>query len=204
LIVIFLQAAFSAFQDWSTAKTMNSILDMLPSDAQVFRDGNFVNVKTTEVVPGDIVRLSIGNKVPAGMRLTWTSGDVRFDRSAMTGESEEVEGSTELTDDNFLETRNAALMGTLVTNGSATGVLIFTGAKSVMGGIAAATTNVKEKPTSLQREITRFVTIIVCFTVTLVLLIVLTWAGWLRVKHYKFMNLVDMLDDAMGCVVAFM
>ena len=136
IIVIFLQAAFSAFQDWSTAKTMNSILDMLPSDAKALRDGNFGAIKTHDIVAGDIVRLTIGDKVPADMRLTWTSGDVRFDRSAMTGESEELEGLIETTDENFLETKNIALMGTLVTNGSAIGVVLFTGPKSVMGGIA--------------------------------------------------------------------
>lgn len=132
IIVIFLQAGFSAFQDWSTAKTMNAILDMLPSDAMVFREGSLTSVKTTNIVTGDIVRLSVGDKVPADMRLTSTSGDVRFDRSAMTGESEEVDGTTDMTEDNFLETKNVALMGTLVTNGSATGVVVFTGARSVM------------------------------------------------------------------------
>lgn len=133
----------AAFQDWSTAKTMNAILDMLPSDAEVVREGEVTTIKTHDVVPGDIVRLSIGDKVPADMRLLKISGNVRFDRSAMTGESEEVEGSLDTTEDNFLETHNIALMGTMVTNGSATGIVVFTGARTVMGGIAAATSNVK-------------------------------------------------------------
>lgn len=122
---------------------MNAILDMLPSDAVVVREGEATTIKTHDVVPGDVVRLSIGDKVPADMRLLKVSGNVRFDRSAMTGESEEVEGSLETTEDNFLETHNIALMGTMVTNGSATGVVVFTGARSVMGGIAAATSTVK-------------------------------------------------------------
>lgn len=203
IIVIFLQASFSAFQDWSTAKTMNSILDMLPSEALVFRDGNFVKIKTTELVVGDMVRIVIGDKVPADLRLMSTSGDVRFDRSAMTGESEEIEGSLNATDDNFLETQNVALMGTIVTNGSATGIVVFTGPKTVMGGIALATSSVKEQPTAIQREITRFVIIICGMTACLASLILLTWVGWLRVKHSAFMNVVAMLDDVMGCVVAF-
>ncbi len=154
---------------------MNAILDMLPSDAMALREGNFTKVRTTDIVVGDIIRLSLGDKVPADMRLISHSGDVRFDRSAMTGESEEFEGSTETTDDNFLESKNVALMGTLVTNGSATGVVVFTGARTVMGGIAMATTNVKDKPTSIQKEITRFVTIICGLTVCLALLILLSW-----------------------------
>ncbi|KIW29525.1 uncharacterized protein PV07_05338 [Cladophialophora immunda] len=203
IIVIVLQASFSAFQDWSTAKTMNSILGMLPSDALVLRDGCISSVPTKEVVVGDIVRLEIGNKVPADIRLIETSGDTRFDRSAMTGESEEVEASLECTGDNILESQNMALMGTVVTNGTATGIVVFTGAKTVMGAIAKATAGVKAKPTAIQQEITRFVTIICGLTICLACLILFAWVGWLRIQHHSFMNVVAMLDDIMGCVVAF-
>ncbi|KAK5733505.1 hypothetical protein LTR17_009622 [Elasticomyces elasticus] len=185
IIVIVLQASFSAFQDWSTAKTMNSILDMLPSDALVMRQGEWTTVRTSNIVPGDVVRIRVGDKVTADLRLTTTSGDVHFDH------------------ENFLETHNIALMGTLVTNGSATGVVVFTGARTVMGGIAMATTDVKERPTSFQREITRFVRIIVCLTACLACLILFSWAGWLRIKHPKYMNVVAMLNNVMGGVVAF-
>jgi sodium/potassium-transporting ATPase subunit alpha len=203
LIVIFLQASFSAFQDWSTARTMNAILDLLPAEALVIRSSESTRIPSSDLVVGDIVKVSIGNKVPADIRLLSTSGDVRFDRSMLTGESEEVEGATGMTDDNFLETRNIAMMGTLVTNGSATGVVVLTGKNSVMGHIALTTTSVKSQPTLIQREISRFVRIIVCLTVFLAALLLFTWVGWLRVDHPGFMNVIEMLDDVMGCVVAF-
>ncbi|KAK4551414.1 hypothetical protein LTR86_011180 [Recurvomyces mirabilis] len=167
------------------------------------RKSDLITVKAHDLVAGDIVRLKVGDKVPADIRLTRTSGDIRFDRAAMTGESEEVEGRSECTDRNFLETKNMALIGTLVTNGSATGIVVLTGANTVMGGIAMATSNVKDKLTSIQKEITRFVFIIVGLTVCLALLILLTWVGWLRVDHKAYMNVVAMLNDVMGCVVAF-
>lgn len=203
LIVIFLQASFSAFQDWSTARTMKAILDLLPAEALAIRSGQSVRVPSSSLVVGDIIKISIGNKVPADMRLLATSGDVRFDRSMLTGESEEVEGVTNMTDENFLETRNIAMMGTLVTNGSATGVVVLTGKDSVMGHIALTTTSVKSQPTLIQLEISRFVKIIVCMTVFLAALLLFTWVGWLRKDHAAFMNVVAMLDDVMGCVVAF-
>lgn len=203
LIVIFLQAGFSGFQDWSTARTMKSILDLLPSDALVMRDGDWKKLPSSDLVTGDIVRIQIGNKVPADLRLLETSGDVRFDRSMLTGEGEEIEGSVLPTERNFLETRNIAAMGTSVTNGNAIGVVVLTGGNTVMGRIAKATTGIKSKPTTIQREITRFVRIIVCLTVCLALLILLTWVGWLRVQHPGFMNVVAMLNNVMGCVVAF-
>jgi sodium/potassium-transporting ATPase subunit alpha len=203
LIVILLQAAFSAFQDWSTKRTMQSILDLLPSDAQVLRNGRFTKIASTNLVTGDIVKITAGSKVPADMRVLSSSGDLRFDRSMLTGEAEEVEGAVESTDPNFLESRNIAFMGTMVVNGNATGVVILTGSNSVMGRIATATSGVKEQPTLIQREISRFVYIIVVLTICLACLILFAWAGWLRVQHPSYMSVVAMLNNVMGCVVAF-
>jgi sodium/potassium-transporting ATPase subunit alpha len=170
LIVILLQACFSAFQDWSTKRTMKSILDLLPSDAFVLRGGAFIKTPSTDIVAGDIVRISIGNKVPADIRLLSSSGDIRFDRSMITGEAEEVEGAVDFTDPNFLESRNISFMGTMVVNGSAVGIVVLTGKNSVMGRIAQATSGVKDTPTLIQREISRFVRIIVCLTAFLAIL----------------------------------
>ncbi|KAF3398055.1 Sodium/potassium-transporting ATPase subunit alpha-1 [Penicillium rolfsii] len=203
IIVIVLQAIFSAFQDWSTKRVMNSILNLLPAEALVMRDEKFIRLPATDLVSGDIVQISVGNKVPADMRLLKTSGDVRFDRAILTGESDEIDGAIEATETNFLETRNIALMGTLVTNGNATGVVVMTGARSVMGRIAKMTAGVKQKTTLIQKEITRFVTIIIALTIFLALLILFTWVGWLRVDHPAYMSVVAMLNNVMGCVVAF-
>ncbi|KAK0388351.1 hypothetical protein NLU13_4596 [Sarocladium strictum] len=203
LIVIFLQAAFSAFQDYSTAKTMDSILDLLPSDAQVRRDGEVRKLPSTELVAGDIVQLKIGDKVPADLRIVESSGDVRFDRSVLTGESVEIAGSIDATDKNILETRNIAFMGTTVLNGSAVGVVILTGSRSVMGRIAHSTISVKEEPTLIQREIWRFVKIIIALTLILAILILVAWAAWLRTEHKGFLSVPSMLVNVMSCVVAF-
>jgi sodium/potassium-transporting ATPase subunit alpha len=127
IIVILLQAGFSAFQDWSTKRTMDSILDLLPAEAMVVRNGNAAKLPAADLVVGDIVQISIGNKVPADLRLLTTSGDIRFDRSVLTGEPDEIEGALDYTNENFLESRNIALMGTSVTNGNGTGVVVLTG-----------------------------------------------------------------------------
>ncbi|KAI4594284.1 ATPase Na K transporting alpha [Pestalotiopsis sp. 9143b] len=203
LIVIMLQASFNAFQDWSTSRTMKSIVDLLPSETRVLREGKMVRLPATELVAGDIVQLSMGNKVPADLRLLDHSGDIRFDRSMLTGEPEEIEGAINGTDPNFLESRNIALMGTMVVNGSGTGIVVLTGNRSVMGRIAQGMADAKEVPTLIQKEIWRFVRIIVVFTVLLALLIALTWTFWLRRDHHSYMNVVAMLNNVMGCVVAF-
>lgn len=198
LIVIFLQACFSAFQDWSTGRTMNAILDLLPADALVVRGGQTTKVPSTDLVVGDIVKISIGNKVPADVRLLATSGDVRFDRSMLTGESDEIEGAVDSTDKNFLETRNIGLMGTMVTNGSATGVVVLTGKNTCMGRISSAMAGAKEEATLIQKEINRFVIIIVGLTIVLALAILLTWVGWLHRDHPTYMSVVAMLNNVMG------
>ncbi|KAI1840401.1 hypothetical protein JX266_013409 [Neoarthrinium moseri] len=203
LIVIMLQASFNAFQDWSTSRTMKSIVDLLPSETRVFRDGKLISLPATELVAGDIVELSMGCKVPADLRLLQHSGDIRFDRSMLTGEPDEIEGAINGTDSNFLESRNIALMGTLVVNGSGRGIVVLTGSRSVMGRIAQGMADAKDVPTLIQKEIWRFVRIIVVLTIVLALLIALTWTFWLRRDHPSYMTVVAMLNNVMGCVVAF-
>jgi sodium/potassium-transporting ATPase subunit alpha len=203
ILVIVLQAGFSAFQDWSTSRVMKSILDLLPSECVVIRDGETNKMPASELVAGDLVVLTVGNKVPADMRLIETSGDVRFDRAVLTGESEEIEGVVDSTEENFLEARNMALMGTYVTNGHAKGVVVLTGGRSVMGHISKLTSDTTVKRTLIQQEITRFVYIIIFLTILLALTILFAWLGWLRRDHRSYMNVVAMLNNVMGCVVAF-
>ena len=91
LIVIGLQAAFEAFQDWSSSKVMKSIKGMMAADSTLVRNGAECKVPASQLVPGDLVVLSYGNKVPADLRLI-ESADLKFDRAMLTGESEAVEG----------------------------------------------------------------------------------------------------------------
>ncbi|KAG6829256.1 hypothetical protein H0H92_005136 [Tricholoma furcatifolium] len=203
ILVILSQAGFSAFQDWSTGRIMNSILDLLPSECVVIREGETKRMPAADLAVGDIVLLVIGNKVPADIRLIETSGDVRFDRAVLTGESEEVEGSTEDRGETFLEAPNVALMGTHVTNGHAKGVVVLTGSRTVMGRISKLTSKTKIQPTLIQREISRFIRLIITFTVILALMILIVWIAWLHRDHRPYMNVVAMLNNVMGCVVAF-
>jgi sodium/potassium-transporting ATPase subunit alpha len=91
----------------------------------------------------------------------------------------------------------------MVVNGEGVGLVILTGGRTVMGRIAQAMSDVKEVPTLIQREIWRFVRIIVCMTIVLASIIAIAWAAWLRTDHKGFMNVVAMLNNVMGCVVAF-
>ncbi|KAF9906039.1 hypothetical protein EC991_001121 [Linnemannia zychae] len=203
LFVIVLQASFSAFQDFSTAKVMSSILDMIPADCHVIRDGQLVKIPASSLVVGDRVHLSLGNKVPADVRLLQASSDTRFDRAVLTGESEAIEASITATDDNFLESKNIAFMGTHVVQGSCVGVVILKGNDTLMGRINKLTTGRKPKKTIIQREITRFIQIIIALTVSLILIITIAWLAWQHRVYPDFMNVATLLVTLMGCVIAF-
>jgi sodium/potassium-transporting ATPase subunit alpha len=86
----------------------------------------------------------------------------------------------------------------MVTNGSATGVVVLTGKNTCMGRISSAMAGAKEQTTLIQMEINRFVKIIVLLTIVLALAILLTWVGWLRRDHPSYMSVVAMLNNVMG------
>lgn len=85
LIVFFIQAAFNAWQDWSSSRVMASIKTMLPDHCLLVRDGNQTQILASEVVPGDVLCIKAGNKLPADVRLVEISSGAKFDRSILTG-----------------------------------------------------------------------------------------------------------------------
>ena len=85
LLVFVIQAAFNAWQDYSSVKVMNSIKTMLPAECLVLRDGAQSRVPTSGLVPGDIVYVRLGDKIPADLRMIQVSMDLKFDRSILTG-----------------------------------------------------------------------------------------------------------------------
>lgn len=86
LVAVFvIQAAFNAWQDWSSSRVMASITSMLPDECIVIRDGQQLNISAVDLVPGDIIRLKQGNKLPADVRFIEVSNDSKFDRSILTG-----------------------------------------------------------------------------------------------------------------------
>ena len=82
--VFFIQAAFNAWQDWSSSRVMASIMNMLPEQSTIIRGGQLETVLAPEIVPGDVLLIKAGNKLPADVRFVELD-DGRFDRSVLTG-----------------------------------------------------------------------------------------------------------------------
>ena len=85
LAVFFIQAAFNAWQDWSSSRVMTSITTMLPDSCLLLRDGAQVTVIASDIVPGDFLYIKAGNKLPADVRFIEISSDAKLDRSILTG-----------------------------------------------------------------------------------------------------------------------
>lgn len=85
LVVFFFQAGFNAWQDWSSARVMASIGTMLPDQCIVIRDGSHTSISAVDLLPGDIVVVKQGNKLPADLRFVEVSSDAMFDRAILTG-----------------------------------------------------------------------------------------------------------------------
>ena len=114
---------------------MDSINTMLPDQCTVLRDGVRQNIDGKGIVPGDMLYISMGNKLPADVRFVEASSDARFDRSILTGEAAPLLGSVTSTDDNYLETACIGLAGTHCVSGTAVGIVVSTGDNTVFGKV---------------------------------------------------------------------
>lgn len=163
------------FQDWSTSRVMSSIKDMLPEQCNVTRDGQLVHIQAEDLVPGDLVTVKAGNKLPADLRFIEVSSDLKLDRSVLTGESRPIAGTVDHTDVNYLETQNIGLQGTHCIIGSAVGLVVATGDRTVFGRIATLTNEPKTQMTTLEREVLYFVGFICAIMFTMIIAVVIIW-----------------------------
>lgn len=201
--VFLIQALFNAWQDWSSSRTMASITGMLPDESFVLRDGNRVELLATEIVPGDILYIKSGNKLPADVRFAEVSSDAKFDRSILTGESAPVAGSVDSTDTNYLETNCIGMQGTHCISGSALGICVSTGDRTVFGKIAKLTNTPKTAMTLLQKEILRFIMIICALMLFFNLVVIICWVAWLRKDHPEWISVGGLIVDIVTVAVAF-
>ncbi|KAL2917120.1 hypothetical protein HK105_203184 [Polyrhizophydium stewartii] len=202
-VIIFVSAMFYAFVDWNASRIMKSIKGLMAQTASVIRNGVRVEIPAEQVVVGDIVVLSLGERVPADVRLIEMSPDLKFDRSLMTGESDPIAAAIDPTDTNPLQTRNLALSSTFVVQGNGKGVVFATGDDTVMGRIVAMSGKQKTQQTTLQRELTIFTVIISIVAASMFAVAMIVWALWLRVDYPGYMNLSQALLNAIGCLTAF-
>jgi len=152
--IIALGVLLSFYQEYRAQKELDALDKLLISNATILRDGTPRQLDSAEVVPGDILILSHGQKVPADARVI-ESHSLRLDESALTGESLGVDKSAEpVAPDAPLAERTSMVFGsTYVTHGSGLAVAVRTGMSTEVGQIAATLAQMTERPTPFQVEV---------------------------------------------------
>ena len=153
-IVLTANATFGYWQENRAEQAMDALKKMSSAMTKVLRTGGVVEIPADDLVPGDIVQLEIGAKVPADMRLV-DLDDLSIDESTLTGESEPVEKITSPVDSDALlaDRTNMAYKGTTVTNGRAQGVVVATGMRTQLGLIASDIASAETPKTPLERRL---------------------------------------------------
>ncbi len=145
LTIVVVNGVLGFVQEWRAERAIDALRDMLAPAAEVIRDGRPQMVPAADLVPGDLVILSEGQKVPADIELRVSAG-LRVDESALSGESVPVDRSAH-------DEEHTVFMGTLVVGGRGEGTVTATGHRTRFGQIAELTRSAGEKTTQLQEQL---------------------------------------------------
>ena len=169
---VFLNAVVGFFQEYKASKALSSLKKVLKIKAIVLRNGNEKEVPQEELVPGDIILLKQGDKVPADARLIETQ-DLKVNESVLTGEWLPAEKKISKLDPNtpLADRDNMVYMGTMVEDGRGKAVVIETGETTEIGKIARMVKEAKEEKTPYQKKLARFSEIVSWVLVVICVLI---------------------------------
>lgn len=159
IVVVVLNAVFTFIQQYHSEKIMESFRKMIPKEIDVLRDGRLQRMSSKNIVPGDVIYLSEGDRIPADGRLIGHNA-MKVDHSSITGESEPQLRELEGTSENILESRNMVFSGTFVQSGNGKAIVYGTGMDTQIGNIVRLTKETGEVDTPLHRELSRFIGII--------------------------------------------
>ncbi|WP_433520207.1 cation-translocating P-type ATPase [Nocardia pseudovaccinii] len=155
VVVIVINAAFAFVQEQHAEKAVEALAAYLPMRATVLRDGTVGDIAATQLVPGDVLVVSEGDRISADARLL--DGGIEVDLSALTGESMPEFRAAELvdTDVSLLQARDLVFSGTTCTEGEARAVVYGTGMHTELGRIAALSERVEREESPLEHQVRR-------------------------------------------------
>ncbi len=179
--VVVVNALIGFVQEYRAGRAIRALMDIVPRMATVLRDGVRTSLPAAELVPGDVVVLEPGDKVPADLRLL-TMRSLRTDEAMLTGESVPVSKAvaTALEETVLADRRNLAFGGTLVVSGSGVGVVIATGARTELGRISELLQEADNLETPLVRQlgaVGKWLAVGIV-TVAAILMVVGLWRGY--------------------------
>jgi magnesium-transporting ATPase (P-type) len=195
--VVIINALLGFIQEGKAEKALDSIRNMLSADARTLRDGETRLVPAEDVVPGDIVLLESGDRIPADVRLVEVK-NLRTEEAALTGESVPIDKTTDAAPEKSTvgDREGMAFSGTLVASGRGTGVVVATGADTELGRINQMMTAVSALETPLLRQIKKFGYAITA-VIGVVTVVVFAYGRWVR-----GMNFIDIFQAVVSIAVS--
>ncbi|HZK18392.1 MAG TPA: calcium-translocating P-type ATPase, SERCA-type [Clostridia bacterium] len=184
LVIVILNAVLGLVQEFKAEKSLEALKEMTSPEAKVIRRGVKKKIPTVDLVPGDIVILDAGVRVPADLRII-EAMNLAIEESALTGESTPTAKNPSVLEDQRLspgDMGNMAFLGTLVTRGRGKGIVVATGMATEMGRIAGMIQEVEPEQTPLQKRLAQLGKGLVAFCLlvctVVVVLGVIRGASW--------------------------
>ncbi|MFD8141551.1 cation-translocating P-type ATPase [Streptomyces sp. NPDC059708] len=195
IAVVLVNAGFALVQERQAEKAVETLARYLPAQAQVLRDGQPRHVPARDLVPGDLILLEEGARVPADARLT--EGGIEADLSMLTGESTPVErlAGPGLPGAPLLQEPNLVFSGTTATEGQARAIVFATGDHTELGRIAALSQRTRREPSPLERQVKKVAWLIAAVAVAMGAVLLVTGVA-------VGLPLTDSLMFAIGLLVA--
>jgi P-type Ca2+ transporter type 2C len=180
IAIVVINAFLGFFQERKAEKSLEALKELSAPQVQALRNGKWEKILSKDVVPGDVLKFSSGDRIGADVRLI-ESKSLEIEESALTGESVPVQKFTEalrVPNPGIGDMENMAFMGTLVTRGNGMGIVVATGMKTAMGQIADLLQNAESMETPLQRRLEQLGKILI--TVALLLTVLVVGVGVLQ------------------------
>ncbi len=175
IAIVMINGLLGFFQERKAERSLHALKELTAPQVSVLRNGDWIKIPSKEVVVGDILRFSSGDRIGADVRII-ESHSLEVEESALTGESLPVTkttGALKLSNIGIGDMENMAFMSTLVTRGSGVGVVIATGMRTAMGQIADLLQNADTMTTPLQRRLEQLGKILISVALILTILVVI-------------------------------
>lgn len=176
IAIVILNAVLGFIQEIRAEKSLAALKKLTAPMARVLREGSWKKIAAADLVPGDIIALESGDRVPADVRLL-SAEQLYIEESALTGESVPVHKQTDPLPQSQLpigDHTNMAYMSTMVVRGNAQGVVVQTGMSTEMGKIAHLIQNTAESETPLQRRLEQLGKVLIVVALLLTAVVVIT------------------------------
>jgi Ca2+-transporting ATPase len=174
IAIVLINGILGFFQERRAEKSLEALKEMSAPQVQALREGEWTRIQSKDLVPGDIVKFTSGDRIGADLRLI-EAKSLEIEESALTGESLPVTKFTNALSNGHAgigDLTNMAFMGTLVTRGNGVGVVVATGMNTAMGQIADLLQSAETLETPLQRRLEQLGKILIVVALALTFLVV--------------------------------